>query len=77
MKINNFHEMKMGLMIMDGLITKFLELLHYIPYIKEEKIKIQIFKSCLPTYFENKIELITPKTLDEALYNARLCYEHS
>ena len=46
--------MKMGSMTMDGLITKFLELLHYVPYIKEEKIKIKIFLSFLPTYFANK-----------------------
>ena len=64
-------------MTMDGLITNFLELLHCIPYIKEEKIKIQIFLSYLPTYFVNKIEFNTTKTLDEALYNARVCYEHS
>ena len=64
-------------MTMDSLITKCLELLHYVPYIKEEKIKIQRFLSYLPTYFVNKIEYDTPKTLDEALYKGRLCYEHS
>ena len=67
----------MGSMTTNGLITKFLELLHYVPYIKEEKIKFQRFLSCLPSYFANKIEFDTPKPLDEALYKARLCYEHS
>ena len=76
-KIKEFHELKMGSMTMNVMITKFLELLHYVPYIKEEKIKIQRYLSCLSTYFTNKIEFDTPKTLDEALYKARLCYEHS
>ena len=53
-KIKEFHELKMGSMTIDGLIKKNLELLHYVPYIKEEKIKIQRFLSCLPTYFEIK-----------------------
>ena len=67
----------MDSMTMDGLITKFLELLHYLSYIKEGKIKIQRFIICLPTYFANKIEFDTPKTLDEALYKDILCYENS
>ena len=33
-KNKEFHEMKMGSMTIDGFITKFLELLHYVPYIK-------------------------------------------
>ena len=75
-KIKEFHELKMGSMTMDGLVKKIFELLHYVPYIKEEKIKIQRFLRCLPTYFVNKIEFDTPKTLNEALYKAGLCYEH-
>ena len=67
----------MGSVTMDGMITKILELLHYVPYIKEEKIKIWRFLSFLPTYFAHKIEFDSPKSLDEALYKARLCYEHS
>ena len=42
-------------MKMDGLVTIFLDLLHYVQYIKEEKIKIQIVLRCQPTYFTNKI----------------------
>ena len=46
-KIKEFHDLKSGSMKMDGFITKFMELLHYVPYIKEERKR---FLSYLPTY---------------------------
>ena len=72
-KNKEFHDMKMGSMAIDGFIAKFLELLHYVPYIKEESKR---FLSYLPTYIAYKIEFDAPKTLNEALYKAWLCYKH-
>ena len=40
-KVKEFHELHMGSMTMDAFINRFLDLLHYVPYIKEEKVKIQ------------------------------------
>ena len=40
-KVKEFHELDMGSMTMDAFIKIFLDLLHYVPYIKEEKVKIQ------------------------------------
>ena len=40
-KVKEFHELRMGSMTMDAFINRFLDLLHYVPYIKEEKVKIQ------------------------------------
>ena len=40
-KVKEFHELCMGSMTMDTFINRFLDLLHYVPYIKEEKVKIQ------------------------------------
>ena len=40
-KVKEFHELHMGSMTMDAFINIFLDLLHYVPYIKEEKVKIQ------------------------------------
>ena len=40
-KVKEFHELRMGSMTMDAFINKFLNLLHYVPYIKEEKVMIQ------------------------------------
>ena len=47
-KVKEFHELCMGSMT---IINIFLDLLHYVPYIKEEKIKIQHFLGCFPPSF--------------------------
>ena len=39
-KVKEFHELRMGSMTMDAFINIFLDLLHYVPYIKEEKVNI-------------------------------------
>ena len=63
-------------MTMDSFINIFLDLLHYVPYFKDEKVKIQYFLGCLPTNFRERIELDMPKTLDTTFHKTRLCYEH-
>ena len=50
-KVKEFHELKMGSVTMDAFINRFLDLLHYVPYIKDEKVKIQQFLGCLPPNF--------------------------
>ena len=40
-KVKEFHELRMGSMTMDAFNNRFLDLLHYVPYIKDEKVKIQ------------------------------------
>ena len=39
-KVKEFHELRMGSMTIDAFINKFINLLHYVSYIKEEKVKI-------------------------------------
>ena len=63
-------------MNIEDLINKFLELLRFVTYIKEEKVKVQRFLSCLPQYYKDRIEFDNPKSLDEALRKERLCFEH-
>ena len=62
-------------MTMEDLINKFLYLLRFMPYIKEEKVKVQWFLSYLLQYYKCQIEFDNLKTLDEALRKARLCFE--
>ena len=50
-KVKEFHELHMGSMTMDAFINKFLDLLHYVPYMKDEKVKIQQFLGCIPPNF--------------------------
>jgi hypothetical protein len=62
-------------MTMDDLINKFLELLRLVPYIREDKVKIQRFLSCLPQSYKAKIEFDNPKSLSEVLRKARMSYD--
>ena len=50
-KVKKIHELKMGSMTMDAFINRFLELLHYVIYIKDEKVKIHQFLGCIPPNF--------------------------
>lgn len=44
----------------DEYVTKFLRLLRYVPYLKDEKVKIQRFIDGFPMVFKDKIELLEP-----------------
>ena len=72
-KVKEFHELRMVSMNMDTFINRFLDLLHCVPYIKEEKVNIQQFLGSLPPNFQDKIEFDMPNTLDTMLHKARLC----
>ena len=63
-------------MTMDSFIKIFCDLLHYVPYIKDEKVKIQQLLRCLPPNFRERIEFDMPKTFDTTLHKARIFYEH-
>ena len=56
-KLKEFHELRMGSMTMDAFINIFLDLLHYVPYIKDEKVNIQQFLGCLPPNFRKGLSL--------------------
>eukprot|EP00253_Pinus_taeda_P020635 PITA_20635 len=62
---------------MDEFINRFTSLLRYVPYIKEEKAKVQRFVSSLPAYIRERIEFDNPKTMDEAIRKARICYQQN
>ena len=47
-KAKECYELKLGNLTMKDFWSKFLSLLHYVPYIVDEKTKIQCFLSCLP-----------------------------
>ena len=52
-KKKEFYELKLGLITMKDLIYKFQDLLRFMPYIKEEKVKVQRFLSCLPQSYKD------------------------
>ena len=67
----------MGTMNMKELNSKFLILLRYVPYIVDEKPKVQRFLSCLPYHIKDRIEYDNPKTLEEAMRKVNFCYEQN
>ena len=64
-------------MSMHDFCTKFLSLLRYVPYLNEEKPKIQRFLGFLPKFYKDKLEFDAPKTLYEAMRKAKLTYDQS
>ena len=72
-----FYELKLGTMNMKELNSKFLSLLKYVPYIVDEKPKVQRFLSCLPYHINDIIEYDNPKTLEEAMRKVNFCYEQN
>eukprot|EP00253_Pinus_taeda_P016051 PITA_16051 len=76
-KAREFHDLRLGHQTMDEFITRFTSLLRYVPYIREEKDKVQRFVSSLPLYMREMIEFDNPKAMDEAIHKARICYQQS
>ena len=76
-KSREFHDLKLVQMTMDEYITKFTSLLRYIPYLIDEKAKVQWFLSSFPTHMEEQIEFMNPMTMDEEILKARMCYQQS
>ena len=74
-KRKEFYELKMGQLSDDEYATKFIELLRYFPYLKDENVKIQKFISGLPIKFIHKIELLEPPTMKDVIKNMRHYYE--
>ena len=70
-KIKDFHELRLGQQTMDEYANKFLELLRYVRYIRDEKVKIQRFLSGLPQAYKDRIEFYEPITLKKVIRKAK------
>ena len=60
---------------MEDLINEFIDLLRFVPYIKEDKVNIQRFLSCLPQSYTDRIEFDNPKYLNEVFRKDQMCYD--
>ena len=69
--------MILGQQTMEEYANKFLEILRYVRYIKDEKVKIQHFLSGFPQSYKGRIEFYEPRTLEEVIRKAKYCYEQS
>jgi hypothetical protein len=66
-KTKEFYELKLGKLTIEEYVSRFLELLRYVPYIKAEKAKVQRFISGLPKDYQNMIEFDEPRTLEDTI----------
>jgi hypothetical protein len=65
--VKELFELKLESMKMDAYDKIFFELLKYVDFTKDEKVKIQRFRSGLPSFYGEKIQYNNPKTLEEAI----------
>ena len=70
-----FFELKLGSMTMDEYEKGLFELLKYVGFIRDEKVKIQIFFSVLPSFYIHKIHYENPNPLEEAIRREKHIYE--
>jgi hypothetical protein len=74
-KMKEFFELKLGSMTMDEYERRFLELLKYVDFIKDEQVKIQRYLSGMPSIFSDKIQYDDPKTLEETIRRDKCLYD--
>lgn len=73
-KAKELHELRLGTLTMDEYVKQITSLLWYVPYMKEEKAKIQWFTSNLPNFMKEKLEFDYPRTMDDVVRKACICY---
>lgn len=61
----------MGSMTDDEYTSRFLELLRYMPYLKDEKENIQMFINEFPSTYRDQIEFHEARLLDEAIRKSK------
>ena len=59
-KIKEFHELRLGQLTMEEYANKFLELMRYVRYIMDDRVKIQRFQSGLPQSYKDRIDFDEP-----------------
>jgi hypothetical protein len=74
-KTKELYELKLGQLTIDEYIKNFLELMRYVSYINDEKVKMQRFISGLPQSYQDMIEFDEPNTLEDVIIKARYFYE--
>jgi hypothetical protein len=73
--MKEFFELKLGSMTIDEYEIIFLELLKYVPFIKDETVKIQRCLSGLPDFLSDKIQYDDPKTMEETIRRVKCLYD--
>jgi len=75
--VKELYKLKMGSMTDEEYTSRFLKLLRYVTYLKEEKAKIHRFISGLLVKFKDNNEFDEPRSLEDAIRKLNHCYEQS
>jgi hypothetical protein len=68
-------ELKLGSMAIDEYERRFLELLKYVSFIKDETVKIQRYLCGFSSFISEKIQYGDPKTLEETIRREKCLYD--
>jgi hypothetical protein len=68
-------ELNLGRLTMNEYEKRSLYFLRYVDFIEDEKVKIQIFLSGIPSIYSDTIQYNEPKTLDEAIRRYKCLYD--
>jgi hypothetical protein len=62
-------------MTIDEYERRFIDMLKYVPFIKDETVKIHRYLSGLPPFISDKIQYDDPKTLEETIRREKCLYD--
>ena len=74
-KMKDLIEIKLGSMTIDEYERRFLGMLKYVPFIKDETVKIQRYLSGIPSPISDKIQYDEPKNMEETIRREKCLYE--
>ena len=74
-KMKEFFELNLSSMTINEYERRFLELLKYVTFIKDETIKIHRYLSGLSSFISDKIQYDDPKTLEETIRRDKFLYD--
>jgi hypothetical protein len=74
-KMKDLFELRLGSMSIDEYEIRFLELLKYASFIKDETVKIQRYLSGLPYFISDKLRYDDIETLEETIRQAKFLYD--
>jgi hypothetical protein len=74
-KMKEFFEVKLRSITIYEYERRFLELLKYVSFIKDETVNIQRYLSGLPSFISDKIQYDDPKTLEETIRWDKCLYD--
>ena len=74
-KMKELFELKLKSMTIDDYERRFLEMLKYVSFIKDETTKIQRYLSGFPSFISDKIQYDDPNTLEETIRRAKCLYD--